>query len=366
MEFFDKKEEVIDLQLTQYGKYLLSLGKMKPVYYAFYDDGIIYDSEYAGFVEDQNTTEGRIQSDTPNTKTVHNFHSIEEAMLKAVDTKYSGDEALAQLMLQQTPEKSQVLIDPLANSDLATNKIPAWSITMLSGEILTASTTPTLTLDSSATVLNIPQVEVEIEYDVVINQSDSLTQEEINEIARGEVDGVPQEILDALGSGIMPSGIEPFVFEDGTFFSIKRKDLIFQIIEEHVPQGNDNFEIEIYSLEDVDANGKIENTSLVTEVKQLRLLTQPDLVVNDILIDEAEANILPVSQIDSSFADYYFDIDLDDQIDSSIICEKIKNGDKDLYKFARKDFDCIEGQPNYQYLSPYSQKQTSSECEDDL
>ena len=37
MEFFDKKEEVIDLQLTQYGKYLLSLGKLKPVYYAFGD-----------------------------------------------------------------------------------------------------------------------------------------------------------------------------------------------------------------------------------------------------------------------------------------------------------------------------------------
>ena len=41
MEFFNKKEEVIDLQLTQYGKYLLSLGKFKPVYYAFYDDGIV-------------------------------------------------------------------------------------------------------------------------------------------------------------------------------------------------------------------------------------------------------------------------------------------------------------------------------------
>jgi hypothetical protein len=364
MEFFDKKEEVIDLQLTQYGKYLLSLGKMKPVYYAFYDDGIIYDSEYAGFVEDQNTTEGRIQSNTPNTKTIHNFHSIEDDLARAVETKNSGDENLAQLMLQQTPEKSQVLINPLANSDLSTNKVPAWNITMLSGQILTGSTTSTLTLSSSATVLNIPQVEVEINYDVVISQSDPLSQEEIDAIARGDIDGLPQEILDALGNGIMPSGVEPFVFEDGTFFTINRKDLIFQIIEEHVPKGNDNFEIEIFALEDVDGNGKIQNTSLVTEVKQLRLLTEPDLVVNDILLDEAEGNLLPVSDIDSSFADYYFDIELDNQIDSSIICENIKNGDKDLYKFARKDFDCDEKQANYEYLNPYSQKQTSAECED--
>ena len=58
MEFFDKKEEVIDLKLTQYGKYLLSLGKFSPTFYAFHDENIIYDSEYAGFAETQNEAEG--------------------------------------------------------------------------------------------------------------------------------------------------------------------------------------------------------------------------------------------------------------------------------------------------------------------
>ena len=47
MTFFNKKEEVIDIQLTQYGKYLLSIGKLEPVYYAFFDDNILYDSNYA-------------------------------------------------------------------------------------------------------------------------------------------------------------------------------------------------------------------------------------------------------------------------------------------------------------------------------
>jgi len=35
MAFFDKKEEVIDIQLTQYGKHLLSKGLFRPVSYAF-------------------------------------------------------------------------------------------------------------------------------------------------------------------------------------------------------------------------------------------------------------------------------------------------------------------------------------------
>ena len=364
MEFFDKKEEVIDLQLTQYGKYLLSLGKLKPVYYAFYDDGVIYDSEYAGFTEGQNDTETRIQNNTPNTKTIHNFHSIEDDLARAVETKNSGDEALAQLMLQQTPEKSQILINPLANSDLAANQAPAWDINLLSGEILTGSTTSTLTLSSSSTVLNIPQIEVEIEYNIKPRHASSVTEEELASgefTPRNSVIGEDGELIDI---NYALDYYDVRVYEDGTFFSIDKKDLIFQIIEENVPHGNDNFEIEIFALEDLDGNGKIQNTSFVTEVKQLRLLTEPDLVVNDILIDQAEGNNLERSKIDSSFADYYFDIELDDQIDASIICEKIKNGDKDLYKFARKDFDCEEQQETFEFDSPYTQKETTSDCGD--
>ena len=48
MTFLDKKEQVLDIQLTQYGKYLLSKGKLKPVYYSFFDDDVLYDSTYAG------------------------------------------------------------------------------------------------------------------------------------------------------------------------------------------------------------------------------------------------------------------------------------------------------------------------------
>ena len=162
MEFFNKKEEVIDLQLTQYGKFLLSMGKLKPVYYAFHDENIVYDSNYAGFSETQNDTHPRIQEETPNTKIIHNFHSIEDDMARAVEIQNSGDSELAQLMLQQTAEKSQVLINPLGNSNLATDKMPSWNLSLLSGKILTGSTSPTLTLSSSAATLNIPQIEIEM------------------------------------------------------------------------------------------------------------------------------------------------------------------------------------------------------------
>ena len=60
MTFKNQKEEVIEIELTSYGKHLLSKGKFKPAFYAFFDDDILYDSEYAGSEEAQNYAQTRI------------------------------------------------------------------------------------------------------------------------------------------------------------------------------------------------------------------------------------------------------------------------------------------------------------------
>ena len=51
MSFFNKKEEVMDIQLTRFGRKLLSAGLFRPVYYQFFDDDILYDSDRAGCSE---------------------------------------------------------------------------------------------------------------------------------------------------------------------------------------------------------------------------------------------------------------------------------------------------------------------------
>jgi hypothetical protein len=60
VSFFNKKEEVIEIQLTQFGKLALSQGKFRPFYYAFYDDDMLYDLNYAGVSEPQNDTQDRL------------------------------------------------------------------------------------------------------------------------------------------------------------------------------------------------------------------------------------------------------------------------------------------------------------------
>ena len=82
--FLNKKQDVIDFKLTSYGKHLLGRGNFKPIYYAFFDDDVVYDSKYMGpaHEEQQNNAEPRIQEDTPTMKVQHVFAGIETNIKK--------------------------------------------------------------------------------------------------------------------------------------------------------------------------------------------------------------------------------------------------------------------------------------------
>ena len=83
MSYFDPKEEVIDLKLTPHGEFLLSIGKLNPVFYAFFDDDIVYDNNWASVTtEKQNQTEPRIQEETPRMHTQVSFSDREKDFIE--------------------------------------------------------------------------------------------------------------------------------------------------------------------------------------------------------------------------------------------------------------------------------------------
>jgi hypothetical protein len=79
--FVNKKERVFDIELTSYGRYLMSIGKFKPAYYAFYDDNILYDKDYANSSaeENQNSIDERIK-DTQYIGSLVLFRDVEETL----------------------------------------------------------------------------------------------------------------------------------------------------------------------------------------------------------------------------------------------------------------------------------------------
>jgi hypothetical protein len=113
--YFNKKEEVIDIELTQYGKYLLSKGKLKPAYYSFYDDDILYDGSHGGVLELQNDIVARIK-DTPYLKTVYDFSSS-----IMFPTPYSPNS-------MGVIDTNHALSKPIGTIDSTKDYKPAWKV----------------------------------------------------------------------------------------------------------------------------------------------------------------------------------------------------------------------------------------------
>ena len=141
MSFFNKKEEVLEFQLTEYGKRKLQLGRLNPTYYAFFDDDILYDTAAAGFTEGQNSADRRIRFETPSLKLqksttgaetrVNQFQETVSNPLQ--DKNTTGNYLITEnsveftKVFQDTPHYAQKFFlgaDPLGTSDLKTEYAP--------------------------------------------------------------------------------------------------------------------------------------------------------------------------------------------------------------------------------------------------
>ena len=60
MSYFNKKFDVLGIELSPYGRHLLQNGQLMPKYYAFFDDDVIYDSAAANFTENNSQIKTRI------------------------------------------------------------------------------------------------------------------------------------------------------------------------------------------------------------------------------------------------------------------------------------------------------------------
>ena len=119
MTLFNRKEEVIKIELTRYGKDKFRQGTFKPHFYSFHDDDILYDSQYAGFTENQDEIEDRIEQ-TPRITPVCTFE---------------GSDINQALNEQTTRENLHALQSPLGSVDLASQKSPFFLIKFLKGQM---------------------------------------------------------------------------------------------------------------------------------------------------------------------------------------------------------------------------------------
>jgi len=148
--FINKKEEVISLTLTQYGRHLFSKGALKPAYYSFYDDDILYDGAYAGLASSsQNENVTRIK-DTPRLK----INPIYQIMnLDAPQNDHVAG----------CVEKANIInSSPIGTADPWSDFAPAWKIRpILDSQYFSGSVSYSASLGQKS---RIPQIDIDIEY----------------------------------------------------------------------------------------------------------------------------------------------------------------------------------------------------------
>jgi len=247
MSFFNKKEEVIEMKLTEYGKRKLELGRLNPTFYAFFDDDILYNTDAAGFTEAQNDADRRIRFDTPSLRVqksttgaetrVNQFQeSVLEGQQDGTGNYVVAENSVAFVnTFQDTPQFAQKFFlgsDPLGTSDLKTQYAPAWHINALAGEISSSQYYQAVNLTSSNTSLgdgivrNIPQLDITIDYKTFYSSDDEvddLTGEEAEKIVRLTQDN---------GAGVA--------------LYMQENYLVLDIVERNSDNLKENFEIEVF------------------------------------------------------------------------------------------------------------------------
>lgn len=296
MQFFDDKEEVLDVQLTQYGKYKLSIGKWKPVYYAFFDDNILYDGEYGQISENQNDIETRIQEETPRMKTQHTFTGRETDFLRIREDKQKQEDDLKdagrrmreedKIKIQSDPEKYYHLTSRLGTSNYGDPSGPAFSIKILNGDL--TSTAEKLVGDYGT--LDIPQIDLDLTYRYYIGS----------------------DFDESYNSSINQPEI---IFPDGTYLVPEKREVLVEIEELNTPFEVENFDIEVFEM-----TGSTRQESL----NQLYFIKDDPQIVDDILISDEyreQANFV----MNPSYVEYFFNVDVDYEIDPQVIYESVQN-----------------------------------------
>ena len=328
MTFFNKKTEVMKVELTPHGRYLLSIGKLKPSHYRFFDEGIVYDS--SGSVQSQDSSEHqsyvdtRIIEETPTLKGNPNITGVERNY-----NNYQAVNALVDNIRYITKDDTiNKLTRPLGTVRSDVINTTAFDVKSYDSPITNAL--KFYNSDSSVDV-NIPQVDITIAYSASVTNTGITNQFDTN------------------------TDYQSDVFTNGEAYNIKPQIPIIEILEKNGMDEKENFYVTVFKVFDPTSNtNDIEYTKLkmekqTTEIEDGNLIEYEEMFLNQI-----------ISPIDPSRVSYYFNMIYDYAIPEQEFCRQI--GDipvKNIY--LDKEIKCPDLQQQQEY-SPY----TNSILPDDL
>ena len=286
MTFFNKKTDVINFELTPLGRGLLSQGKLKPRYYEFVDDDILYDISYAGASsESQEASHNRIVNETPKLKNIMLKSGVESNFVISETEGQQKDRIFNRRLTYD-----QRSIGVLGKSSYISDESPSFQIQMLQGKI--SGSTDYLT-SSMVSSLPIPQVNIDFKVYLLTGSVATENIEDHNNVSD--------------------------IYSDGKFIIV---DTTFPII--HVKEfgsfyEKDNFEIEVYSIE----SDTIANQQEVEKIIPLLFNKKPSHIKNGIYYPSSAITTQEQPLDVPEEVVYYFDLLIDDEIPQEEVCKAI-------------------------------------------
>ena len=291
--FINKKEQVIEFQLTPYGKYKFSQGSFSPKYYSFYDDDILYDFQYnpSGSLqedfennpkignESQNDVVSRIKetqriSLTTNFQDLMQNNSIGTVNIDALLGEYD--------QLASSRERTYVtnFQRPIGSNSPWKNYMPAWNLSSISGSNIISPVT----------------------------------------YVSGAIPRITGTLNIAYNKGQRESyNPETRQYSDQEFYILEESDRFLLDIEEFntISKMNGNFDIEVYKMSE-GGEEEIAKLSFINpdsrEAIDLRTQQNPEIYSqfingSDDILEES------FSHLDGTYVEYYLSIRVDDEID---------------------------------------------------
>ena len=352
-KFLDKKEQVIDFQLTPYGVQRLSVGRLNPEYYAFFDDGVLYDSQYAGFSEDQNAINPRIKEETQYLEGILRFEEIETSAPPPLYLEPTeADSMILRSDIDISPAKTKLnankysfgtAIGSAKFEGKNTQAAPAWKIVTCQGVIRSSTSmdgakynfTPASS-DIEATEFNIPQINIVARYTKLVEPPSSYAGR------------------DTVGDMIS----ETPVFADGNVIKLIRNDVVVYAEEQNTAVLAENFDIEVFEMTTTDVEG-----SSITQLERKYFEREMNQIIDGLMVSPTPQN-KKETKLTTAAVEYYFDV---------LACQCASSFNRSSY-YIDIDYDCDSKEIEEVYYDIYGSVTvpeicepypTTEDCEDD-
>ena len=334
-KFLDSKEQVIDFKLTSYGKHALSNGNLKPSFYAFFDDNVIYDITYIGAnaSETQNNIQNRIKNETPYLEgqvLYQDIDTLPDPNSISITYDTSGSYDTVKFLNNITPTENQTRKDIFrfeqmigdAFLEADTQNAPAWKIVTLEGEINSTSLVNEIyeksgsQISTKPTHLNaIPQLNIELNYHLKVKNSTNLT------INQRQLLNPEQEL-----QGLV-------LFDSGDYVYVEKDDLTFYAEELNTVLLNDNFDVEVFEV--TGSLVGLEDILIRKDFAKDYLSLNGGMITEQYLTDIERTP----SEPNNNNVEYFFDIYKDQSVSKLVACKGIEMFNKDSY-YIDIDFEC--------------------------